>query len=162
MNRLAALIAVLMLWPELSVAQTDIAIGGLTADPTAPIEVSADSLSVDQATGEAVFSGNVVIGQGAMRIAAARVVVVYDEASGEIVRLAASGGVTFVTATEAAEAAEAVYDLTGQTLVLTGEVLLTQGASAISADRMVIDLSAGTAQFEGRVRTVLTQGQADN
>ena len=158
MNRLAATIALLVLWPLTGAAQTDIAIGGLTADPTAPVEVAADSLSVDQTTGEAVFSGNVVIGQGDMRIAAGRVVVVYDDATGQIVRLTVSGGVTFVTATEAAEAAEAVYDLTAQTLTLIGEVLLTQGASAISADRMVIDLGAGTARMDGRVRTVLTQG----
>lgn len=158
MNRFAIMFVVLALLPPALAAQTDIAIGGLTADPTAPVEVSADSLSVDQTTGEAIFAGNVVIGQGEMRIAAARVVIVYDEASGAITRLTASGGVTFVTATEAAEANEAVYDLAGQMLTLSGDVLLTQGASAISADRMVVDLAAGTARMDGRVRTVLTQG----
>lgn len=153
--RLLAPLLLLLAAPVL--AQTDIALGGLTADPTAPVEVTADALSVDQTTREAVFSGNVVIGQGDMRIAAARVAVSYDEATGDIARLVASGGVTFVTATEQAEAAEAVYDLTSGTLTLSGDVLLTQGASALSADRMVVDLTAGTARMEGRVRTVFAQ-----
>jgi lipopolysaccharide export system protein LptA len=37
-------------------------------------------------------------------------------------------------------------------------VLLTQGPSAISADRMVVDLDAGTAQLDGNVRTILQRG----
>ena len=138
-------------------AQTDIALGGLTADPTAPVEVTADALRVDQTTREAVFEGNVVIGQGDLRITAGRVAVSYDDATGDIARLVASGGVTFVTATEAAEATEAVYDLTSGMLTLSGDVLLTQGASALSADRMLVDLTAGTARMEGRVRTVFAQ-----
>ena len=138
-------------------AQTGIVLGGIEADPQAPVEITSDSLTVDQQSGTAVFTGNVVIGQGELRLAAARVRVVYGEAAGEIARLEASGGVTFVTATEAAEAQEAVYDLQAGRLVLTGEVLLTQGQSALSAERMVVDLEAGTAQMEGRVRTVLPQ-----
>ena len=139
-------------------AQTDITVGGLNADPDAPIEVSADALSVDQDTGRAVFEGNVVIGQGALRIAAARVLVVYNDESGDISQLEASGGVTFVTETEAAEAQSAVYDLDTGQLVLTGSVLLTQGATAISADRMDVNLESGRAQMAGNVKTVFQQG----
>ena len=72
-------------------------------------------------------------------------------------QLRATGGVTFVTATEAAEAQSADYNLTNGTLVLRGEVLLTQGASALSADEMLVNLSSGTAQMTGRVRTVFQQ-----
>ena len=53
------------------------------------------------------------------------------------------------------EAAEADYDLAGRTLTLSGDVLLTQGTGALSAERMVVDLATGTARLEGRVRTVL-------
>ncbi|MEL7154824.1 MAG: LptA/OstA family protein, partial [Pseudomonadota bacterium] len=41
------------------------------------------------------------------------------------------------------------------TIIMTGEVLLTQGLSALTSDRMVVDLDAGTAQMTGRVKTVL-------
>jgi lipopolysaccharide export system protein LptA len=147
---------VLALLPGLAAAQ-EFALGGLTADPALPIEVEAETLTVDQATGSAVFAGGVTIGQGELRIAAAEVELRYDEATGAIVRLLARGGVTFATPTEAAEAREADYDLGAQTLTLSGDVLLSQGGAAISADRLVIDLAAGTARAEGRVRTVLRQ-----
>ena len=139
-------------------AQTNVDLGGLTVDTTAPIEVTADSLSIDQDTGRAVFDGNVVIGQGELSVTAGRVEVVYGTDSTQIAELIASGGVTFVTQSEAAEAQDARYDVTTGMLTLEGEVLLTQGASAISAARMVINVTDGSASMEGRVRTVLQQG----
>jgi len=140
------------------VAQTNINLGGISADPAAAIEISADSLSVDQDTGKAVFDGNVVIGQGDLRLSAGRVEVVYGGTTGQITSLEATGGTTFVTATEAAEAQSASYNIETGSLILVGEVLLTQGASAISADQMAIDLNSGDAQLSGRVRTVFQQG----
>ncbi|MFQ6550948.1 lipopolysaccharide transport periplasmic protein LptA [Aestuariibius insulae] len=138
---------------------TNIALGGIDADPDAPVEISAENLAVDQESGAAVFSGNVVIGQGELRISAGQVEVVYGETGSDIDRLTATGGVTFVTPETAAEAQRADYNLADQQLVLTGEVLLTQGQSAISAERMTVDLESGNAVMEGRVRTVLQQGQ---
>ena len=139
-------------------SQTDINLGAINADPTAPLEITSDSLSIDQDTGTAVFLGSVLIGQGDLRLNADRVQVFYNDASGDISRLSASGGVTFVTATEAAEASRAEYDLDAGTLVLSGDVLLTQGNSAISANTMRVNLTNGSAQMEGRVRTILNQG----
>ena len=139
-------------------AQTNVDLGGMTVDTSAPIEVTADSLSIDQDTGRAIFDGSVIIIQGDLRVTAGRVEVVYGTDTSEIAQLLASGGVTFVTLAEAAEAETASYDITTGLLTLEGEVLLTQGASAISAARMVINVTDGTAAMEGRVRTVLQQG----
>ena len=152
----AFVVAMLLAAPAF--AQTNINLGGIRADSSAPVEVAADSLTVDQDTGTAVFSGNVVIGQGDLRLSASSVRVIYDEATGDITKLNATGGVTFMTATEAAEAQTAVYDLTSGTIVLTGDVLLTQGASALSANQMTVNVNTGTAQMSGRVRTVFQQG----
>ncbi|SDE67089.1 LptA/OstA family protein [Limimaricola pyoseonensis] len=153
--------ALLALLPLQAAAQTSLSLGSLNADPDAPVEVTAESLSVDQASGAAVFEGEVLIVQGEMRIAAATVEVIYDDASGEISRLEAVGGVTFVTPTEAAESNAAVYDIASGMLTLTGEVLLTQSGTALSAQSMVVDLNAGTARLEGGVRTVFEpQGQS--
>ena len=152
----AFVVAMLLAAPAF--AQTNINLGGIRADSSAPVEVAADSLTVDQDTGTAVFSGNVAIGQGDLRLSAGSVRVIYDEATGDITKLNASGGVTFVTATEAAEAQTAVYDLTSGTIVLTGDVLLTQGASALSANQMTVNVNTGTAQMSGRVRTVFQRG----
>ncbi len=157
MTRLIAILVALALATPLT-AQTNINLGGISADPSAAVEVSADSLSVDQDSGTAIFAGNVIIGQGDLRLSATEVEVVYSDATGDIARLKASGGVTFVTATEAAEAQSADYDLSAGTLTLRGDVLLTQGASALSSDEMRINLTTGDAQMSGRVRTVFQQG----
>jgi lipopolysaccharide export system protein LptA len=142
-------------------AQTNIALGGISADPSAPVEVTADNLTVDQNTGTAIFSGNVKVGQGDLRLAATNVHVVYSDDTGDITQLIASGGVTFATATEAAESRDADYNLSTGVLIMTGNVLLTQGASALSAERMTVDLNNGQAQMSGRVRTVFQQDGAN-
>ena len=157
----ALALALLLLTGTSVAAQTNLDLGGLSGDTDAPVEITADTLSVDQAAGTAEFSGSVVIGQGELRLAADRVNVTYDEASGAVTRMQAEGNVTFVTAAEAAEAQSADYDVVSGTLTLTGDVLLTQGPSAIAAERMVVDLGSGTARMEGRVRTVF-QPQGGN
>ncbi len=144
--------------PALGLAQgAGVTLGGIETDPDAPVEITAESLSVDQASGAAVFSGGVVIGQGQLRISAERVEVEYSDDTGDIVRLQASGGVVFVTEASAAEAERADYDLDAGSLVMSGDVLLTQGQSMLTADRMTLDLETGNAVMEGRVRTVFRQ-----
>ncbi|KQI73637.1 organic solvent tolerance protein OstA [Loktanella sp. 5RATIMAR09] len=147
-----------LMLPMAAYAQTNINLGGMEVDTSAAVEVTADSLSIDQASGSAVFDGNVMIVQGDLRLTAGRVEVIYGADTSEIARLLASEGVTFVTADEAAEAQQADYDIASGLLVMTGNVLLTQGPSAISAGQMTINVTDGTATMEGRVRTVLQQG----
>lgn len=140
-------------------AAQNVAFGGMRADTAAPVEVSADNLSVDQSDGSAVFSGNVVIGQGEMRLAAERVTVIYAEGGQDRIKaLKAEGAVTLVSGTDAAEAAEADYDVESGIVVLSGDVVLTQGRNVLTGDRMRVDIGAGTAQVEGRVRSVLQPG----
>ncbi|MGR3467290.1 MAG: lipopolysaccharide transport periplasmic protein LptA [Shimia sp.] len=141
-----------------SPAAAQVGLSGLTTDASAPLEIAADNLAVDNGDGTATFTGNVVIGQGELRLAAPRVEVFYST-DGGISRLVASGGITLATAAEAVEAARADYDLASDEIVLTGDVLLTQGQSAVSAERMRINTEVGTAQLEGRVRTVIQTGQ---
>lgn len=157
MTKLMAFITALLIATS-AYGQTNINLGGIRADSTAPVEVAADSLSVDQDSGTAVFTGSVVIGQGDLRLSAGTVRVVYTEKTGNIAQLIASDGVTFVTTTEAAEAQDADYNLITGILTLTGDVLLTQGASALSSDEMTINVNSGSAQMSGRVRTIFQQG----
>ncbi|KNG93351.1 lipopolysaccharide transport periplasmic protein LptA [Pseudaestuariivita atlantica] len=155
----AIVILCAVLWPLLASAQTNIAFGANAENQNAPVEVTADSLSVDQKNGTAIFTGNVVIGQGTLRLAAPRVLVVYRQDSQQISRLEATGGVTLVDGDDAAEAESADYNLDTRTIVMQGSVLLTQGPSAITSDRMVVNLDDNTAQMTGRVKTVLQQGE---
>ena len=77
--------------------QTNVAFGGIKADPTLPVEVTADSLDVNQADGSAEFKGNVRIGQGEMRISAQRVLVIYNQDQSTIQRMEAVGDVVLVS-----------------------------------------------------------------
>ncbi len=141
-----------------SLAQgTEIAFGGVEHDTTAPVEVTADGLSVDQTTGQAVFSGSVLIIQGALRLSAAQVAVEYGTTgeSSDISSLIANGDVLFVTASDEAQADKAVYDIANATVEMTGNVLLSQGPAVVSADAMFINLDTGAATLSGRVKTTL-------
>ena len=158
LKQIAFCAALSLTLPVTAYAQTNINLGGMEVDTSAAVELTADSLSIDQASGTAVFDGNVMIAQGDLRLTAGRVEVIYGADTSEISRLLASEGVTFVTADEAAEAQQADYDIASGLLVMTGDVLLTQGPSAISAGQMTINVTDGTATMEGRVRTVLQQG----
>lgn len=137
---------------------TQVAFGAVQQNSGLPVEVTADSLSVDQKTGTAIFTGNVVIGQGEMRLSAERVLVVYREEPRGISRLEATGGVTLVSGTDAAESERADYNVDEGTIVMSGNVLLAQGPSAVTADTMTVQLEDGTAQMSGRVKTVLQTG----
>ena len=147
--------------PASAMAQgAKVAFGGLKQDTSQPVEITADSLQINQADGKATFTGNVLVGQGAMRLSAAEINVEYAADGQGIKTLHATGGVTIVNATDAAEAAEATYTISTGAVVMTGNVLLTQGPNAISGERLVLDLRAGTGVMEGRVKTVFTPGKA--
>lgn len=133
---------------------TQIGFGTIKADPTLPVEVSADSLDVDQTNGSAEFQGNVVVGQGEMRLSAPRLLVIY-KSEGGIDRLEATGGVTLVSGADAAEADRADYTIDSGVVVMTGNVLLTQGGNALTSQKMTVNLTTGTAQMVGRVKTIL-------
>jgi lipopolysaccharide export system protein LptA len=160
--RVFAVLAALALFPSLGVAQgASVAFGGLTQDTTLPVEVSADQLAVNQADGTAIFSGNVLVGQGEMRLSAGRVKVEYTSDGSGISRLFATEGVTLINASDAAEAREAVYTIASGDVVMTGDVLLTQSGSALAGQKLIINLKDGTGVMEGRVQTVFQPGETE-
>ncbi|MDD7970461.1 LptA/OstA family protein [Roseinatronobacter alkalisoli] len=121
-----------------------------------PVEIKADNLQVNNQTGETVFTGDAVLGQGDMRLAAPQIRIIYAAAGdGSIERLEASGGVTLVTADEAAEAQSAVYEVAAGTVRMTGSVLLTQGRNVLSGDSLFVDLRTEQGRMEGQVRTLI-------
>lgn len=139
-----------------ALAQTaEVGFGAGTADPDAPVEVTSETLAVDQNDGTALFIGNVIVGQGEMRLTAPKVRVIYNQDQSAVERMVATGGVTLVSGPDAAEARNADYTISTGVVVMTGDVLMTQGASAISAEKMTVRLKDGTAQMSGRVKTIL-------
>ena len=140
----------------------NVAFGGLKHDASLPVEITSDELTVDQGSGSAVFIGNVVASQGELRLSASRVLVqrvlVDGQPSGDIDKLVASGGVTLVNGEEAAEAQDAVYSITNSEIIMTGDVILTQGPNALSGEKLTVDLNTGRGQMTGRVKTIFQTG----
>lgn len=155
-----ALIALCLAVAGQAAAQVAVGFGGVAHDAQQAVEVVSDSLTIDQTTGRAVFIGNVVIVQGDLRIAAERVEVIYPETDGQqnVQEVLASGGVLVTRGEDAAEGNEARYDIVAALLTMTGDVIVTQGATTIGGEEMVIDMTTGNGTVSGRVRTVLTPG----
>ena len=133
----------------------NVAFGTFKADPTLPVEVTADTLDVNQADGSAEFIGNVLVGQGEMRLSAQKVRVIYNQEAGGIQHLLATGDVVLINGPDAAEADRADYTIDSGVIVMTGNVLLTQGQNALTSEKMTVNLTDGTANMIGRVKTIL-------
>lgn len=156
---LGLFVAISGLWLSVADVQaqtSQVAFGSLKQDPDLPVEVTAETLDVNQVDGSAVFKGNVVVIQGEMRLAAERVLVIYNNEASAIEKLVATGDVVLVSGPDEAEAERADYEVGSGTIVMTTNVLLTQGATAVSGDKMTVNLNTGTAEMNGRVKTVFT------
>lgn len=137
-------------------AQGAVAFTGIQQDTSLPVEVTSDSLSVDQGNGAATFTGNVVIKQGEMTITSDTARVEYGKDNSQIERLILNGNVVFATPSEKAESADALYTVATGVVEMTGNVLLTQGPNTINGQTLVYNLDKGTGTMEGRVTTVFT------
>ncbi len=137
---------------------TNVSFGGLKADTSLPVEITSENLTVNQADGTAVFSGQVLVIQGEMRLEAGEIRVQYDVTGKAIDKLFASGGVLMVNASDAAQAAEAVYTIDTGEVVMSGGVLMSQGQTTIKGDQLHINLKSGTGRMEGGVTTTFQPG----
>jgi lipopolysaccharide export system protein LptA len=149
--------AVVLVAPGLAAAQeTQVAFAGLQASVGEPVEVTANQLVISREQTQAVFSGDVLVVQGGLRMSADLLTVEYAEADRtRIETLIAEGHVLMSTPAEAAQASRAVYALSTRSLEMTGEVLLTQGGNVMSGQKLTVDLTAGTGRMDGRVKTIL-------
>ena len=164
MRKTCVILSGVLLWAAAPLlAHSSVPFGGLKHDSSQQVEISADSLRVDQASGSATFAGNVVAGQGTLRLAADSITVFYsgEDGDGAVSRLEAAGNVTLTNGTEAAESQKAVYDVATGMVSMSGEVLLTQDGNALSGQDLAIDLNAGTAEMKGRVSTILRPPSGD-
>lgn len=159
----------LVLWSGAALAQgTAIELGTTPVNPDAPVEITADSLSVDRETGFAIFTGNVRVVQEQMTLSADVIEVRYTEADkaqpgeeGGVDQVDAKGNVIFINGEDVAESDNAVLTPRDDRVVMTGNVLLTQGPTVIAGERMVFNLATGAGRMEGRVRTVIRPGGSE-
>lgn len=131
----------------------------LDHDSGQPIEISADSLEVEQDTQIATFAGNVDAVQGDLVLSADKLRVHYEgkESSvglaagsgNKIRRIEAEGGVIIASPEETAEGSQGTYDVRGKIVVLEGSVVLTRGENVVRGERLVMDLVSGKSRIVG-------------
>ncbi|MSO64208.1 MAG: hypothetical protein EXQ85_00120 [Alphaproteobacteria bacterium] len=123
------------------------------SDRTAPIEITADALQVQQDRRLATFSGNVDARQADWQLQSDRLHVAYapggNAASPAISRIEAQGNVRLTSPSQSAQGDEAVYDLEKGTIVMTGVVVLTSGSSTVRGRQLQSNLSSGQSTLGG-------------
>jgi len=106
------------------------------------VNVQADLLEVDVASGSALLTGQVVLGKGDMSVRCPRVELTFDS-SPHIKTARGSGGVVADVRGVHGEAPEVELDLKRHVLELRGGVKLSRGQGWLQAERASIELSTG-------------------
>lgn len=147
----------------------------LNFNSSAPIEIVADSLEVQDSSSSAVFAGNVKVTQANMILRADRLEVIYaggsvtDGAGGPsgIERITAKGNVFVTSGEDTAQGGLAVYEPGKGTVTMTGAVVLTRGENILKGNRLVVDLNTGRSVMsggggagDGRVKGLIVPDQA--
>lgn len=162
---LAALLAAFLAFPAhaQSTVSDPAGFGGLAGEAGEQVNVTADDLRIDENESTALFSGNVVIVQGAMELHAPQLLAAYGEGGpSDLQNFRASGGrVDMLFDDQTVEADEAFYDFGQRILTFSGSVVVVNPTGTVNADRLVIDTRAGTSSFSssgggGRVTSTFT------
>jgi len=141
-----------------------------------PMDITSERLEVIDAENKAVFSGNVDAVQGDTRMRADTIEVFFASGGpgsraaaggfGDVERVLATGDVFYVTLTEVARGDRALYELTSETITMTGDVVLTRGANTITGSCLIVDLVTGRSQVnppscggDGQASTTASTGR---
>lgn len=145
-SKLAASLA-LLLWlgAESAVAQLANPFASASKSSNDPIGISANSIEADIQNQSATYMGNVVVSQGEMKLRSDALTIKTNK--GEINRIQAKGNVVLANRDATASGGDAVYDVAGKTVVLSGKVVLTQGQNVLKGTRLVVNLQTGEAKL---------------
>ena len=72
-----------------------------------------------------------------------------DVSDGELTRIEASGEVYYVTPNETIRGDRAVYTVANSTVVVTGDVILTQGQNVLTGASLSYNVDTGQARIQG-------------
>ncbi|MGC9954331.1 MAG: lipopolysaccharide transport periplasmic protein LptA [Rhizomicrobium sp.] len=131
-------------------------------DPNAPIEVTADNFDADANTKTAIYSGNVVVHQGEVRMRANAIRV--NVVDGKPSKIFAQGHVVIDAPSGAATGDNGVYDVNPRLVTLTGHVVLTKEKNVMRGSLLTVNLITGKATLDGgkqqggRVQGLFTPG----
>ncbi len=123
-----------------------------------PIDIEANTLTVDDRKRLALFRGDVRALQGDMTMRSRELDVDYSgetkaqdgSSEPQINKITARGRVLITSEAQGQTSTSdwALFDVKGQTVTIGGNVVLSQGKNVIKGDRLVIDLTTGRSRFE--------------
>lgn len=145
---------------------------GLGIDGGQPVKIDADRFEVFDDRKQAIFSGNVILEQGPVRMQTQKLVVSYsggtEQQQGRINKLEASGKVVVRSEDQTATGDRATYVVANRQIRISGNVVLTQGTNVIRGTDLVVDLTTGTSRLvssssgTGRVQGLFLPGAMQN
>jgi lipopolysaccharide export system protein LptA len=128
-----------------------------------PVMVGGDSMHMDELAHTQTVTGRVEVTQDDARLRADNVVItrqpgVNGRGFGEVITIVATGNIYYVTTDSTMKGDQAVYTKATDQMVVTGDVILTQGQNVTTGTRLVYDLTQKTTNFDagtGRVKAVI-------
>jgi lipopolysaccharide export system protein LptA len=127
------------------------------------VSISGDHFTVDDTRHEAVFSGKVVVVQDAVTVHADKVIAHYGAGGAtSISTFEALGNVVLITRDQTATGNHATFEPKTHTLVLTGNVVVTNKTGRVQSNRLVVDLRTKKSVFTskgGRVTGVFSTNE---
>ncbi len=115
-----------------------------------PLEVNADTFTIDEAGKTATFTGNVVITRSGMTLWARTVVVTYGSGGeNDIDQMTASGNVRIKTTQQEARGDRAQYDPDTQILRLMDNVTVTNAQGTLKGPLLVVNVATNVSTFSG-------------
>ena len=129
--------------------------GSLASDQTEPFEFSSDRLILNQEGNLAELFDGVKIIQGKTILSAEYVKAIYSKAN-KLEKVFAERNVELKSDHDIAKADTAIYSLTENSISLTGNAQLLQGANNIMADQILINTETGLTQLLGSVKTIIS------
>jgi len=127
----------------------------LPDDRNKPIDVTADSASIDDNRGTTVLTGKVKIIQGTMQITANKLVVQRDK-KGDISTMVATGNLAHFTQQQQAGGAyskawgkKMTYSIAEQTVTITGDAKVSKSADTFSGETVVYHMDKALVKASG-------------
>ncbi len=133
-----------------------------------PISIGSDDFAASEPERLQTYTGRVEILQDNTRLRADNVKMFHGTKPGgtgwgKVDRIEANGNLYFVNGTQVIKGDKAVYTSADDTMVVTGDVIVTQGENVMTGNRLVYNVAAGRTtmdatpgtQSKGRVRAVL-------
>lgn len=131
----------------------------LATNSNAPVDITADELETANSACTSIWRGHAEALQDTARLRADTLTAEFQlkeggktGGCGDLMRLKADGSVYYVTPQQKVHGDNAVYEAATNTLVVTGDVVATQGQNVLRGTKMVFNTTTGQGHMEGSAK----------